>query len=237
MRLLPIALALAMVAGLSLACGQEEDPPPAARMQAAGTPTAMPSSPAVKGQLWRWVNVTVVAPEGSDVTIGRGTVPTDVRPEGGPGLGPVIQHGGDPAKASYVIIDAVTGDVLQDRVASEDRAAIDEVLRTLAVSPFDAAVKSWPYQGELPAEAQRQRSGGISYVVPDPASGVEVGGGIADPTGSFIRISNGRSTMLISLDTQTGALSPQAVAMSPQDEAPFDRYLSSVRVCGRDLQC
>ncbi len=243
--LLPL-LALVAIGGSAAAGGVylatrgetvEEVPRPNADLQTAASPTAQPDQPPAKGQLWRWVNVTLVVPEGSPVTIGRGTVPTEVRPEGGPGMGPTIDHGGDPAAASYVIIDAVTGEILQDRVAPSDRAAIDEVLRTLDVSRFDETDKGWPYRDELPVAGERRVWGGMSYVVPDPASGVNVGGGINDPGAPFIEVSNGRSKIGISLDAETGALSRYSVALSPQDEVPFDRYVSAIQICGRDAQC
>jgi len=72
-RPLGIALFLAASALVSLACGQDEEvipPAPRASSDPAVQPTAAPTTavtPAVKGQLWRWVNVTVVIPEGSEV--------------------------------------------------------------------------------------------------------------------------------------------------------------------------
>ena len=246
----PLVLLLSLLA-LSAACGDAEeqlapeatpssgaDPATAA---SSVTPAPTPSTPALTpvpgATLWRWVNVTVVVPEGSNVTIGRGTVPTEIRPAGGPGMDLTIHHEGDIDKVSYIVIDAVTGQVLDEQMAQGDRAAIDEVLRTLSLLPFDAAVKGWPYQAEFPADAQRRNWGGISYVVPDPASGVKVDEWIGDPNGPFINISNGRSTILISHDTQTGVLSQQTIAVSPQDKAPFDRYFSSAQLCERDVGC
>lgn len=239
MRSLPIALAAAIAAAtVSLACGQDEEAvPPEATAAPTLTPVPAFPTPAVKGQLWRWVNVTLVLPEGSPVTIGRGTIPEGLKGAGGPGMGPTIDHGGVAELASYVVIDAVTGEILQDRVSAEDRAAIDEVLKTIAVNRFDEADKGWPYQDALPAASERQVWGGMSYVIPDPASGVTVGGGINDPGGPFIEISNGRSKIGITLDAETGELSPYPIALSPQDEAPFDRYLAAIQICGRDVQC
>ena len=200
----------------------EEVPRPAADLQTTptATPTTQPDEAPVKGQLWRWMNVTVVVPEGSIVTVGRGTVPTEVRPEGGAGMDLTIPHGGDPASASSIGIDAVTGEIVFDWVKEEDRPAIEEVLRTLAVSPFDSGVKVWPYQEELPATAQRRVEGGMSYVVPDPASGVRFGGGVGDPGGWFIEISNGRSTVLITRDTQTGILRHRTARRWGRSSAP-----------------
>lgn len=240
--LIPLLAALAVGgstagAGVYLATRGEsaEEAPPAASVQPAATPTSMAATPAVKGQLWRWVNVTVVVPEGSDVIVARGTIPPYIKPDGGPGMELIINH--DDASVSNIGIDAVTGEIVFDTVAQEDRAAIDEVRRTLSLSPFDSAGKSWPYQDELPAAAQRQNLGGMSYLVPDPASGVKVSEWIRDPGGPFINVSNGRSTILITQDTQTGILSQQAAALSPLDKASFDRYFSSVHLCGRDVKC
>ncbi len=242
--LLPLAAATGVAAGLYVAVpdgGEEEvlQDLPTATAEATAT-----QAPPVKGQLWRWVNVTVVVPEGSPVTIGRGTIPSGVKGEGGPGLGPVIDHGGEPEAASYVVIDAVTGEILQDRVAPEDREAIDEVLKTLAVSPFDTAEKGWPYSVTIPADAERRAEFGMSYVVPDPASGVMVSTGIADgfrddggSGGPFLEISNGRSTAFVLRDEETNTLSREPVTVSSLDESPFERFISAVKACGSDAKC
>ncbi len=228
MRALQIALAVAVIAVISLACGRDEEAAaPAATTSPA--PIATTPTPAVKGQLWRWVNVTVVVPEGSPVTIGRGTIPEGLKGEGGPGIGPTIDHGGVAEAASYVVIDAVTGEILQDRVSAEDRAAIDEVLKTLAVSPFDEADKGWPYQEQLTDNVERSGWGNVSYVIPGTASGVQVGSWLGDPNGAFLNVSNGRSTILIMQDAETGALSQQAIELSPLDKVAFDRYFSSIQ--------
>lgn len=237
MRSFPIALAAAIVAAtVSLACGQDEEAvPPDATLGPTVTPVPTSPTAAVKGQLWRWVNVTVFVPEGSPVTVGRGTIPDGLKGAGGPGMGPTIDHG-DPAAASYVIIDAVTGEILQDHVSPEDREAIDDVLKTLAVTPFDEAEKGWPYADTVSA-GERRAEFGMSYVVPDPASGITVGAGIADPCCPFIEVSNGRSTVFVLRDEETNTLSREPVAVSAQDESPFERFLSAVKACGPDIKC
>jgi len=239
------ASALAAVA----ACGASEEevavaPSPTATTAptavASRSPLATPATPITPGPgvtLWRWVNVTVLVPDGSVVTVGRGTVPEGVVPEGGPGMDLTVQNDRDSNEASYVIIDAATGKVLIEKVAPADRAAIDEVLRTLAVTPFDSAVKSWPYGDGLPANAPRRILDSLSYPVPDPSSGIKVSEWLADPTGSFINVSNGRSTILIRRDSQTGTLMQEALAISPEDKTAFERYFSSVRVCGIGVEC
>ena len=208
-----------------------------ATVEPAGTATP---SPAPEGQLWRWVNVTVVVPKGSPVSVGRGMIPSYIRPEDGPGMDLTIDHGN--GSVSYVGIDAVTGEVVIDEVAEEDRPTIDQVLRTLAVSPFDTAANVWPYSDQLPSDSPRDSWGGLSYVLPDPASGTAITVGISDSFGGandgpFIEVTNGRSTMQVSLDSQTGALSQQVVVLDTKDSIPFDRYVSTIEICGRDVEC
>ncbi len=232
-----LAAATGVAAGLYVAVpdgGEEEvlQDLPTASAEATATQPAP-----VKGQLWRWVNVTVVVPEGSPVTIGRGTVPQGLKGEGDPGMDLTIHHGGDPEAASFVVIEAITGEVVQDHVFDDDRPTIDEVLGTLAVTSFDEAEKGWPYADEIPADVERRGWGGMSYVLPDPDAGVTVGVEIDDPGGSFIVISNGRSRVGITVDSETGGLLRYPAALSLQDESAFDRYIEAIQVCGQEIKC
>ena len=222
---------LAAAALLLASCSDAEEELPQDAAQAVPSATATTPTALVEGQLWRWLNVTVFVPEGSKVVVVRGTIPPQMRGAGGPGLELIVNH--DDGSVSNMGIDATTGETVFDTVAAEDRAVIDEVLKTLAVTPFDEAAKGWPYQ-EVPAPDVEQHGW---YVIPDPASGVQISSGRGDPGGPFIDVSNGRSTIQITYDAQAGAVSRQSGSVSPLDEAAFDRYFSSIQSCAKDARC
>ena len=226
MRTLPIAFAAATIAITGLACGQDEEAA-APAPTTSPTPLTASSAPAVKGQLWRWANVAVVIPQGSAVVVVRGTIPSEMKGAGGPGLELVVNH--DHGSVSNTGIDATTGDTVFDTVAAEDRTAIDEVLKTLAVGSYDDAYKGWPYEEHPTDGLERSDWGGVSYLIPDPSSGVQVSSWLGDPGGAFLNVSNGRSTILILQDAETGTLSQKTIELSPLDKAAFDRYFSSIQ--------
>ncbi len=131
---------------------------------------------------------------------------------------------------SFVELDAATGAVVQESVSSADRAGIETVLATLKVSEQDVATAPWPYSDKPPV-VPRERLGNITYIPPDPASGIVVRSGIADSftQGSilFIHISNGRSSMNVSAKTGlVGASGLDHVAV--EDKEAFGRFLAEI---------
>jgi len=209
----------------------EPTPTPAPAETATPTP-----APAAKGQLWRWVNVTVVKPERPDIFVFRSVLPDGTR------WGVEIMRVREPKTVteaelvSSVLIDAETGAIVREEVLPEDRAAIDEVLRTLKVGPLDRATAPWPYSAELPADLPRETAGGMSFLRPDPASGIHLTGGLADPGGEFIGITNGRSTVVIGLDS-TGSLDVDSAHVVPEDREVLERWASQVKLCGVEVEC
>ena len=153
-----------------------------------------------EGVRYRWVNVSI-----------------QVRPQTGPGDIAVIRYDalpeiyspspdtwvpalgihkdvvvGDHIESSNVWVDATTGQVVHEDVRPEHRAEFEAVLATLRLEgpePPDV----WPYTATPPPTTRRQM-GNMSYIPPDPASGVMVGGAISDPGGgTVLYVSNGRS--------------------------------------------
>src|SRR6266542_3112244 len=144
------------------------------------SPTASAPTPGPSGTLWRWGKVTVRIPAASDVRVSHESVLADLKPPNG-GLAISLTRDvplGGPS--SSLLIDADTGAVLVYQVRDEDRAAIDEVFKTLAVSPLDVAIAPWPYNGDPPPELEKRREGKIGYLVPAPQTGIFVAPGISD---------------------------------------------------------
>jgi hypothetical protein len=194
-------------------------PVPSASSTATSSSTPPPRTPGEGETLWRWANVTIVVPDDSQISVGRG--------------GSLIELGlGD---TSYLAINGSDGVVLDDRVQPSDRAAFDEVLKTIAVASLDPATAPWPYNGEPPPALQKDRAGNLIYLHPDPAAGIAVTFGISEGgIGEFIEVSNGRSLMFI--QAKTGELLG-GQRLEPQDEAVFEKYLNSIVTCTDTTKC
>jgi hypothetical protein len=215
--------------------GAEEEAPPAAQATATASPLVTPD---VKGQLWRWVNVTVVIPEGSDVYALLKHYGMDVNPpDGGPVLEIVRDANPSDEYASSLLIDADTGGILRDNVRDEDRQAIDQVFQTLAVSPLDLAAAPWPYKNEVPPDIRRDSAGGLSFVRPGPDTGLDVYIALSDPGGvEVVGLRNGRSVATAFLDSG-GNLVKDLSHVVPADLPPFERWLAALRLCGQEVEC
>jgi hypothetical protein len=178
-------------------------------------------------QVVRWVNVTVAVPEGSGLWVTQGFWGPESMP---PAIFIRSLDNGD----SVIVIDAETGKVIADHIEPEDRATVDGVLGTLTVSPLDRSTAPWPYSGELPS-LPRERKGNITFIPPDPASGISISIQTGDGTGSpstFLHVTNGRSVFWI--NTATGDASyDEAVVMAPEDKDAFDRFLSAIEYVER----
>lgn len=189
----------------------------------------------------RWVNVSIEQPPqelGGIAVIRNEGLPDAYSPRPGTKV-PVIElfrSGPQPTEASVVFIDATTGEVVFEKVRPEDREAFDAVLATLRLEGPDPP-DVWPYSGSPPEERRRQ-DGNITYIEPDPASGIKVGVQIADAPGEskgFLMISNGRSFR--AFDGDTGEIvvaeGPAAAFVDPMDQEAFDRFTSSIEVMSR----
>jgi hypothetical protein len=182
-------------------------------------------------QLIRWVNVTVEVPENSGVWVTRdfwgieSTTPAMI-------ISPFVRGEIEPG----AVVSAETGAVLEDRVQPKHRAAIDEVLKTIKVSPLDRSAAPWPYSGQQP-NVPREEAGKISYITPDPAAGItvtfQIGDGVADGEDTrpgsnvSIHVTNGRSWF--GINAATGEVYQETAHILPEDKEAFDRFLSAVR--------
>jgi len=198
----------------------------------------------------RWVNVTITIPADSDIYYARLSSAPQSMARGI--MGPVVALG-TRGGGSLVIVDATTGEVVHGDVQPSERAAFDAVLATLEVVETEVGGEPgapWPYGSTLP-NTPRQHFENISYVDPDPASGVSVQVGMGDfiepqPPGAnqFVRVFNGRSQMHINgagwVSITGGAeltlpefLQADASLLQgihPDDRAAFQRFAEAVEV-------
>lgn len=226
-------LAVCLVALLLLtlvACGTEEEVEQASPVASASLSTQ------AGGDVVRVLDVVVVIPEGSDVTVRMESIWSEDGLESRTGLRIERDTNRSDASWSSVLIDAATGAVVRDDVLPEDRAAIDDVLASLLVEAPDAARLPWPHATELAPGAGRESSGGLSFVRPARVTGLEVYLGIGDPGGPFIGLTNGRSGATARLDEQR-RISSDVGHVLPEDLPLFKRWISAILVCGVGVEC
>jgi hypothetical protein len=190
----------------------------------------------------RWVNVSIERPPdevGGMAVIRNEGMPDAYSPRPGTRV-PVIElFKRDPQStdASVVFIDATTGEVVFEQVRPEDGEAFDAVLATLRFEGSDPP-DAWPCSGS-PPEERRREMGSITYIEPEPASGIAVGGGISDfgPQGSmtFLYISNGRSFRQLNADTGEIVIGGKGPVdyVDPIDREVFDRFTSAIELIPR----
>jgi len=179
-----------------------------------------------EAQQVRWGNVTVTIPSDSDIQRVRVRSDPQAAVEGI--MGPVLKLITS-GHQSVVIIDAETGRVIRDDVLASERAAFDAVLATLKVGQPETtsgAGAPWPYATALPSTPRRV-PGPISYLEPDPASGIAIDYVHYDAfrpgrSGSLIVFYNTRSELVV--DAETGELLGDN-AIHPDDREAFDRLL------------
>jgi hypothetical protein len=237
---------LGLIAVLGIACSDEgEDVSGDTATSSASSKTGSPSDTTApsatnppEGTLWRWVNVTLIIPDDSDVVVSTdGYFLDDNSP---PGLGVRLDRDTSPGddKASAVIIDAKTGETISSQVLDEDRAAIDLILATLSVGPIDRSTAPWPYNGDAPIENVRERVP-FAYVVPAADSGFHVDEGISDGPGGgqFIAINNGISSGGVVLDTGSNELVRHLEHVQSEDMQAVERWMDTVRLCTDEMSC
>jgi hypothetical protein len=127
-----------------------------------------------------------------------------------------------------VIIDAEDGTILYDDVPAGSREEIDAVLSTLTVWQGTRPAK-WPYS-KAPEDATTRRIGNLTFIPPDPASGIVVATVQSYGGPSYLQFSNGRSFARIWM--HTGIVDPDQTVILPEDEVAFARLLSSITVGG-----
>jgi hypothetical protein len=191
-----------------------------------------------EGVRYRWANVSIeVRPQTgpSDIAVSRyDALPEIYSPSPDiwvPGLEihkDVVV--GDHIESSNVWVDATTGKVVHEDVRPQDRAEFDAVMATLRLEGPDPP-DIWPYTA-MSSPTTRRQFGNMSYVSPDPASGVMIGGAVSDPGGgTVLYISNGRSFR--ELDADTGEVFIDKV--EPSDREAFDRVMSSMELLYKPL--
>lgn len=192
-----------------------------------------------------------IAPQGTPVvregwTSTRRLELTYAAPDGSEG--PVSSWYGEPVielrTASHdarVVISAESGLLISDD-GVDSRIKLQEILDTVRLSPLDPATAPWPYTGTVPEE-RRKSYGQVSFVSPDPLSGITVALGIADlagpnadparSCGKILSVGNWRSSMAIS--PCDGKPWPETVRMDPLDQSAFDAFLASVQLLPEPL--
>jgi hypothetical protein len=209
-------------------------------------PTPPPPPARTEAVRYRWANVSIEAPPFAGlrtITVSREGLPEEYSPSPGtmvPCL-TIFRHvrvrGHD--EFSYVWVDAATGQVVHQDVRPEDRAEFDAVLATLRFEgpgPPDV----WPYS-ETPPEGRRRQAANITYIEPDPASGISVGLVLNEydfprPPGAslyWLDIWNGRSRRAIDAETGQVIVADRERVRDQVDERDreaFDRLTSSIEV-------
>ncbi len=175
------------------------------------------------GERLRYVNISIALPPEDS---GLRAHPDYAAPENSevPGGGPVVVIGGTEPDA-YLLLDALTGEVLVDKIGPTHRDAADAILAS--VRQEREPPQLWPLAGVAPT-GERVTFGRISFIEPDPGSGVYVALGEGDgPQGNetFLFIHNGRSRMTLSESGETN----MALVLA-EDREVFQRVASVVVV-------
>jgi hypothetical protein len=247
-----VGLVLAAACGFA-ACSASEEQTPQQQESPSLKPAGSPcGAKAPSGyQLWRWGDVTVTVPDDPTVFVNPEDVSAEAKPPDG-GLG--LRMGRIDLSTSDAVwsflVDAENGAVIFEEGTGAHEAEIQQVKATIAVCPFDASTAPWPYNGEPPTDVSREGWAGLTFLRPDPASGISVSFGIgsggqyetATPAecegpGQAIQVRNGRSSMGIRVDSKTGVLCKNLTNVRPEDVEAFERYLAEVKVCGDDKGC
>lgn len=241
------------LSALTAACGSEEV---SVRQRQSATPIASVSLPVASltpgpgVTLWRWMDVTLVLPEGAGVGASPTVFYFDA--EGRQSVEAISVGKFDPenpAIFSQVQIDARKGTVLSSKILDQHRSELEVVLASMAVGPLNVSTAPWPYNGDPPADAARESSFGMSFVRPDPATGIiiepQIGasarGGDGPPSecevGEYsISVRNGRSSAHYWLDPVTNVLC-KSESLNADDAAAFERLFSDIKRCDKEIPC
>jgi hypothetical protein len=141
---------------------------------------------------------------------------------------------------SVVMIDANTGEVAYQDVRPQHQTAVDQLLGSVRIEGADAVDVAdlpgapWPY-GATPPTTPRRSWGNITFLEPDPASGIVVWIGMGDGPeggGSFLEIRSDRSHRFI--DAETGQIMVDTEdRVDERDREAFDRFTTSIEVIDR----
>ncbi len=138
---------------------------------------------------------------------------------------------------SEVLIDALTGTVLEERYETPSHeATAQQVLQTVRVEPLDPSRAPWPYTDTAQVSAERVgEKGTFQYRFPDPGSGLMISGSGMDGIGWYaqgLRMENCRSLLEILVTFRPGAEPEVKVTkdIHPDDEAAFQTFLDQVTI-------
>lgn len=142
-------------------------------------------------------------PDGSNLVARADYAPPESseKPGGGPVI--VVSDAGE-ARSGYIVIDAVTGEVLVDTISGALRGTADAIIASARREEGPPAL--WPVADVAPS-SPRIEFGNISYIEPDPGSGIfvlpdEWDGLNSSGVGLFVH--NGVSRMTV--DGSTGSI-------------------------------
>ena len=142
-----------------------------------------------------------------------------------PGGGPVIVVTDESeARSGYMVIDANTGEVLVDTIGGGLRDEADDVIASVRLDA-KPPVGVWPLADVAPP-GQRTTFGIISYIEPDPSSGIFVV--LVEGNGEGLFIHNGTSRMTFHWSIGTSDMS----LVLPEDMEAFERLARTIRVDG-----
>ncbi len=183
-----------------------------------------PNPPAPLGtKLWRWGDLTIIVPD--EIQVQGDLFALDVQPN-------LILFPRE-VSGAQTHIDARTGAVVRHDPQGDYEPAITAALATISKCPFNAAAAPWPYNGDPPV-GPLLTLGHLSYLQPDPSSGMQAqtGGTCGTSTGAsgcrdFLAIGSEHSRLY--LDAETGQVI-EGAKIAPEDKQAFDRYLASVEV-------
>jgi hypothetical protein len=169
----------------------------------------------------RWGNVSVAVSDDAGVDAVPDFAPSGVKPpDGGQALLLVKDE-------SRLLIDADTGSVLHRSVSETHQQAFEAILTTVRIHSGDSR-EGWPYSG-LPSNNDRLRWGSVTFLTPDPRSGLAVFTGIDDlPTGAIntLTVTNGHSNLLMNADT--GEIIDENTNILQPDVDAFDAFLRTI---------
>jgi hypothetical protein len=152
-------------------------------------------------------------------------------PESGdkPGGGPIVLISGLEAglpQESYIIIDAISGDVLRDTISGPARDTADSILASIRI---ELSPRVWPI-ADAPMPTTRVPWGAVTFVQPDPESGffVRLGTGFTldGPGRKFLLVQSGNSKMTV--DAETGQVIEENI--TDTDREGFGRFLSAMTI-------
>ncbi|MGB2693790.1 MAG: hypothetical protein WBD55_01235 [Dehalococcoidia bacterium] len=167
----------------------------------------------------RFGNISIVQPaEDSGLFAGATYAPPESVEK--PGGGPVIVVTDESEAGSGMMIDANSGEVLVDTIGSALRAEADDIIAS--IRQVDEPPGVWPL-ADVDAPGPRVAYGNISYIEPDPSSGIFVLRGQGN--GPFLFVHNGSSRMTI--DGNSGKVEVNLVLA--KDREAFDRLAATVR--------